>query len=214
MSANMVESLANWYLRFNGYFTVPNFTVHPDVRRGREAEADILAVRFPHSSEEPGDYCFERDPNLVLPDVIDFLIAEVKSGLCDLNDTWTEPERRNVQYALRWMGFVSDPEHIQGLAESIYKFGMGTHEDYVVRLASLGREKRDDLQERFPNMVQLELLDAIRFVQNRLTTGCARLNRQNWDAYIQEFARRAGTGQDPESMLVWTLEEETIVDHS
>jgi hypothetical protein len=42
MSANNVESLANWYLRFNGHFTGPNFTIHPGVKKGREAEADIL----------------------------------------------------------------------------------------------------------------------------------------------------------------------------
>ncbi len=216
MSANKVESLATWYLRFNGYFTVPNFTVHPDVKKGKEAEADVLAVRFPYSSEEPGDYCFERDIKLRLPDLkdapgatnmTDFLIVEAKARRCELNRTWVEPGRRNVQYALHWMGFESDPEQIEKLAASIYESGMGKRNRYLVRLVSIGGEKSDDLQEKYPDLVQIELFDAVRFVRDRLTTGCARLNRQHWNVYIQEFARRAEARQNVDSLLAWTLTE-------
>lgn len=206
MSVNDVERLVKWYLRFNGYFTVPNFTVHPDTKKGRAAEADILAVRFPYSREKPGDYCFERDSDLVLQDVVDFLIVEVKSGPCDLNEPWIEPDRRNMSYALRWMEFVPDSTDVRVLADSIYHCGTATYGEHVVRLASVGRETNDDLQKRFPHMVQVELLAAAHFLCERVTTGCARLNRQCWDAYVQEFARRAEAGQDAETLLVWTLE--------
>lgn len=118
MSINKVELLAKWYLRLNGYFIVDNFTVHPDTKKGKEAEADFLAVRFPYNTEEPGQYCFQREEKLVLDTCIDFLIMEVKSGMCSLNDTWKEPERENIQYALRWMGFVPDEGEINTLAKS------------------------------------------------------------------------------------------------
>jgi len=50
MAANRFELLATWYLRFNGYFTIQDFTVHPDFRKqGGGTDTDILAVRFPHS---------------------------------------------------------------------------------------------------------------------------------------------------------------------
>src|SRR5438128_2340588 len=52
MPANRFEALATWYLRFNGYFTTPDFTVHPDFRnQPGGTDADVLAVRFPHSKE-------------------------------------------------------------------------------------------------------------------------------------------------------------------
>lgn len=96
MSANRVEKLVYWYLRFNGYLTVENFTVHPD-HPIHETEADFLAVRFPNSKEEPEHYKFERDPILVLPNKIDFIIGEAKTGQADLNEnSWLNPDRRHV----------------------------------------------------------------------------------------------------------------------
>src|SRR5690348_6888261 len=75
MAANRYELLASWYLRFNGYFTTPNFIVHKDYRkRPGGTDADILAVRFPCSTEFQLRFKFECDPRLVVyQDKIDFL---------------------------------------------------------------------------------------------------------------------------------------------
>lgn len=86
MSTNRVEKLVYRYLRFNGYLTVENFTVHPDFKKHPETEADILAVRFPRSEENPEGYTFRRDKKLIFPDVNDFIIGEVKSGQCGVNE--------------------------------------------------------------------------------------------------------------------------------
>ena len=112
MAANKVEIIFNWYFRFNGYFTTPNFTVHKDFRnRPGGGEADLLAVRFPHSIEKPRNYQFLHDDKLVVKEKIDFVIVEIKSGLCCINDSWLNPEYRNVQYAIKWMGFLFDDEN-------------------------------------------------------------------------------------------------------
>lgn len=87
MAANRYELLATWYLRFNGYFTTPDFIVHKDYRRRPGGtDADVLAVRFPHSTESQLRFKLDCDPGLVVyRDKIDFLVCEVKKGLCDLN---------------------------------------------------------------------------------------------------------------------------------
>ncbi len=59
MAANNVETIFTWYFRLNGYYTTPNFTVHKDFKkRPGGGEADLMAVRFPHSKEEPRNYPF------------------------------------------------------------------------------------------------------------------------------------------------------------
>src|SRR5882762_6253059 len=90
MPANRFELLATWYLRFNGYFTTANFSVHPDFRnRPGGTDADIIAVRFPHSREYQRRFNFDRDTSLIRPARLDFLICEGKSGPCDINqNSW------------------------------------------------------------------------------------------------------------------------------
>src|SRR5258707_13497545 len=45
------EQLAYWYLRLNGFLTIPNFIVHPEQGRNQETDVDLLAVRFPYRAE-------------------------------------------------------------------------------------------------------------------------------------------------------------------
>ncbi len=47
------EQLGYWYLRLNGFLTIPNFVVHPDVGHNQETDVDILGVRFPLQSRKP-----------------------------------------------------------------------------------------------------------------------------------------------------------------
>jgi hypothetical protein len=83
-------------LRFNGYLTVENYVVH-EARNGRVpqgGEFDTLGVRFPYSHEHVDQKLIRNDPKLDDADVsahhlIDFVIAEVKSGKRNsLNGIW------------------------------------------------------------------------------------------------------------------------------
>ena len=126
MAANRFELLATWYLRFNGYFTGPDFVVHKDYRnRPGGTDADVLAVRFPHSCEYQRRFEFDHDPDLVTADKkIDLVICEVKKGLCDLNEPWLTAERQNVEYVIRWMGFEVDEGKIARIAGELYNRGI------------------------------------------------------------------------------------------
>jgi len=80
-NSQFAETLAKWYLRFNGYFTVENFILHAGgdptrISKGKIApytEADILAIRHKHSKEIAGTLLIQNDIRL-LPKQIPLLI--------------------------------------------------------------------------------------------------------------------------------------------
>jgi hypothetical protein len=91
IDSNSGETLAKWYLRFNGYFVVDNFIVHAgdDVNKiskgsvGNYTEVDILAIRHKFNKEIIGTLHVQNDLKILDPSgsMIDFVIAEVKTGL-------------------------------------------------------------------------------------------------------------------------------------
>src|SRR5881296_1133095 len=96
--AHRCETFVTWYLRFNGYFTVPSFVVHAgndpsqisgDVV-GNQTEVDTLAVCLPYSRETSGIQ-FPTHGKLVngAEGRFDVVFAEVKSGNFNSpNQTW------------------------------------------------------------------------------------------------------------------------------
>jgi len=208
MAANNVETLFTWYFRLNGYFTTPNFTVHKDFRkRPGGGEADLLAVRFPYSKEEPRNYPFFRDEALVLKEKVDFVIAEIKSSQCCINPAWLNKNYRNVQYALKWMGFLHDGKEIEIAAEEIYNTGIWQPEnrEQVVRMISCGKDFNETLANEKPNLLQIELQRAAHFLHDRFNTGCNQINRANWDQAIRDFADLCQQEHDIERLKKWIL---------
>ncbi len=110
------ELIANWYLRFNGYFPLTSFILHDAGATkqpgGQITDADILAIRLPYTEEiiegpaEP--IRVKTDPQLdVARDFTDFIIAEVSSQECKFN--WLNEESQTVEvkfldYCLRRFG--------------------------------------------------------------------------------------------------------------
>ena len=111
--------VAAWYLRFNGYFTVESFILQDAGQLmqtgGQLTDADIIAVRFPHTREiikgQTKDIVVRRHARLDVQDgVTDFIIAEVSSLECKFN--WIEPDcteqtikRDFLEYTLNRIGF-------------------------------------------------------------------------------------------------------------
>ena len=206
MPATRFELLATWYLRFNGYYTTPDFTIHPDFRKQPGGtDADVLAVRFPHSAEYQRRFDFQRDLDLIRPDRIDFLICEVKAGRCDINqNSWRDPRRENVEYVMRWMGFESDNTRIQQLAETVYRRGACDLPDnrICVRFVCFGAEPNPELKSELPEIHEILHKRVIGYLRERFCTGCHQITRENWDKDIIEFADVCRNRSDQE-LLEW-----------
>ena len=127
--AERFEAFVVWYLRFNGYFTVPNFVVHAgdDQARisgevvGNKTEVDTIAVRFPYSREASGTP-FPTDKNLVegAGGRFDVVFAEVKSGRGDSpNKIWRNGEVADIEYLLRFLGWHNSDDEIREAATAL-----------------------------------------------------------------------------------------------
>jgi hypothetical protein len=121
----LVERFVNVYLRFNRYFTIPNFIPHDPsvISKSREgirvigsySEIDTLAVRMPYSQEQIDRLNIPQDGRLLdgARNHIDFVLAEAKSGSARAghgpspNKIWTKKNRDAIAYIVRYLGFFS-----------------------------------------------------------------------------------------------------------
>lgn len=197
--ANKFEQLALWYLRLNGYLTVPHFILHGRSQRG---EVDILGVRFPYSREVAGRKKMEPDSNLVRQhEKTDFIIAEVKSGECGLNVSWTDKDKgpENMGYMLRWLGMVPEAE-VSNVARELYLRKRCEREKWVIRLVCFGSERSDDLPA---NVVQLTFKQVIEFMSDRFKQfRRIKQDREQWDPSIKELFDMMVTKR-PNEILAW-----------
>ncbi|HUU63169.1 MAG TPA: hypothetical protein VMX96_04525 [Dehalococcoidia bacterium] len=186
--ANKFEQLAVWYLRLNGYLTTPNFVLHPDIRGSERTDADILAVRFPHSKEVAGRE-MEVDSKLVCQHgKIDFIIAEVKSGKCRLNGPWTNKQQENMHYVLRWLGMVPESE-VSGVADDLYRKQVCESEGWIIRLACFGNQESPHLPE---NVLQLTHEHVVKFMSERFKGHAdVKSAHKQWDSFIEKYYRMA-----------------------
>lgn len=114
------EELANWFLRLDGFFTIPNFVVHPtEGGRPQRTDADVLAIRYPDRVEVVGGKPLQDDSRFLAAAPL-FVIAEVKAGKCRLNGPWTRPADRNVHLVLQAAGIVRASE-IEPMARALYE---------------------------------------------------------------------------------------------
>ena len=208
MAANNVETIFNWYFRLNGFFTTPNFTVHKDYKKKPGGgEADLLGVRFSYSKEEPRNYPFYKDDSLIIKEKIDFIIVEIKSSKCNINPSWLNKEYQNIEYAIKWMGFLTDEKEIVTAAIEIYNTSIWQPDDkdIVVRMIACGNERNEELAEQLPKLQQIELQQVVHFLHKRFNTGCNQINRSNWDQYIGDFADLCQHEHDVEELRKWIL---------
>lgn len=123
------ETFVRWYLRFNGYLGVENLIVHEPIAGAvpQGAEFDVVAVRFPFSSEV-ADFELRRHSQLTdieKAGVVNVVIGEVKGGRdTSLNDPW-RPEADDalqlarLKYLVRWLGFYESEGDIEQVATEL-----------------------------------------------------------------------------------------------
>lgn len=198
---NKFEQLALWYLRLNGYLTVPNFVLHPDTPGSERTDADLLAVRFAYSREVSG-IPMTCDETLVRQDgKIDFIIAEVKSGECRLNGPWINPKPQNMQYVLRWLGMIPESE-VQQVASELYRDQVCERENWGLRLACFGSRRSEHMHR---NIVQITHEEVVNFISDRFKKHAdIKTSHRQWDNFIKKFYTMAvQDGLDTTKILQW-----------
>jgi hypothetical protein len=183
------EQLGYWYLRLNGFLTIPNFVVHPDVGRNQETDVDIIGVRFPYRAENL-QYPMRDDAHFTSKGEKSFIaITEVKAGLCNLNGPWTRPERGNLLRLLYAIGAFSPSE--SGLvARSLQENGAYANQLYHISLLCLGMRANDEITARFGAVPQILWDDVLRFVFERFEKySRQKSSHGQWDAAGSELWR-------------------------
>jgi len=160
------EQLGYWYLRLNGFLTIPNFVVHPDTGGGQRTDVDILGVRFPHRAELLLNSMADDKPFTDIRDKPYIIIAEVKRGECNLNGPWVRPGQRNMQRVLRAVGAFRKSE-VEKVAQDVYKTGVFQNESYYLSLCCFGGRSNSEIQKEYPHVPQKLWDEVLRFMFDR-----------------------------------------------
>jgi len=152
------EHVSNWYFRLNGFLSIPGFVVHPDeLRRFPMTEADLIAVRLPHSQEWIADRKMVDDPLLTcLASTTKtlFLLVEVKTDLCNINGPWSERASGNMQRVIRRLGFA-DPSRAEQIANDMYSHLRWEDDSTVLQYVAVGKRSNDGRQRTYPRLTQI-----------------------------------------------------------
>jgi len=175
------ERLSYWFLRLNGFLTTVNFVVHPGVGRDQGTDVDILGVRFPWRGEVIEEPMQDSPAFTGVVDRPYFVIAEVKTGLCDLNGPWSRPERGNLQQVLAAVGFCSRDD-LDTVAQALYQTGQVSGSGYFASLLCLGERRNPQLHQRFPAVPQITWPEVLGFIHNRFWKYRSRkVSHEQWD---------------------------------
>lgn len=161
------EALGYWFLRLNGFLTIPNFVVHPDAGNQQGTDVDVLGVRFPYRRENrqrpmrDSGHFLHREKAFVA-------LAEIKTGVCRLNGPWTEPGRENMQRVLSALGMLA-PHEIDFAAQEIYEEGYFENQLYYITMVCFGTARRDEITEQYPSVPQILWPEVKAFIWDRFS---------------------------------------------
>ncbi len=158
------ERLAYWYFRLNGFFTIENFIVHSDTGPNQRTDADVLAVRFAYRAENLQRPMLDDPKVSSCPTLVNAIIAEVKTGPCQLNGPWTNRAEMNMQRVVKAMGFLPDGA-IDSACDALHKQGHWSDATVTIRLLAIGETRTTTLP--MPAAQQLTWDEVIEFCVTR-----------------------------------------------
>jgi hypothetical protein len=147
-------ALVQAYLQVNGYFTVAEYPVLEDLRRGGTRTAtdlDILAFRFPMAGRRVTEggrravspLAASPDPALGVPaETADMIVGEVKEGAARFNLAARDP--MVIEAALVRFG-CCPPDGVSRVVRKLLQGGRApTPDGHVVRLVAFGSTGAED----------------------------------------------------------------------
>lgn len=191
------ERVAYWYFRLNGFLQIENFVVHPEKKGSARTDADLIGVRFPHREEGLYDDrpCIMEDDSLLeLSDLVEVIIAEVKTGQCSLNPAWTESHRQNIHRILAAIGCIPKAG-IPDAATNLYRLGVHTSDGLRIRSVAIGRERNPSLNP----VTQIVWSDILGFIWDRLREyRRQKTDTRQWDEAGHDMKRLERTADRPD----------------
>lgn len=159
-SARAAE-FVQWYLRFNGYFSIENFIVHeadtPKKIKGgvvpEMTECDIIGVRLPYSIEVADSLCMANHAPLVDGSVgkIDIVLGEIKTGKDNSpNKIWinASQHREMIEYIVRFCGAIPDGDGFVAACRDLSRNYIYEDEHLRIRYMLFCNEEHDRHKKR------------------------------------------------------------------
>jgi hypothetical protein len=145
-----------------------------------------------------------QDEDFIAPGRIDFLIAEVKAGECRLNGPWVDPGKRNIQYVLRWMGFLPSEGDLDIVSQALYerKRWEDPQGPFSVRMAAFG--ERRSARRGMRTVLQRTHRESVTFIIDRFRRfDTEKADHRQWDDFIRQLFDMASKGVDVGRILEW-----------
>jgi len=99
-------------------------------------------------------------------DLIDIVIAEVKTSYCDINGPWTNKPDENMHRVLYAIGAFKKDD-VPRVAGSLYNEGYYHDDNFRVRIFAIGSRKNSSLERDLPNVVQITWDEILGFIYDR-----------------------------------------------
>ena len=176
------EDLALWYLRLNGFFTIPSFVVHPERQGGALTEVDVAGVRLPHRREFPtGDGGDDPEITAIHGSEPLVVLVEVKGSKCNLNGPWLGTDPHAVKRLVADLGLL--PESLTSEAAAALRSSAAYSDSSIsIRLVCIGRELNSELHRRYPRLPQRTWNNVAGFIYSRFSEYRRRKSdNRRWD---------------------------------
>jgi len=193
------EQVGYWFFRLNGCLILENFLIHHERRGNEGTDVDILGVRFPYRNElADSEQPIEDHDVFRCSEKVEIILAEIKTGQCNLNGPWTDPNKRNMNRVLQALGAFSKGE-IDQVSNDLYSKAIFQNDKYLCRLFALGLYPNDKLN---PSPVQLTWDEILSFIYLRFT---------KYQKYKTQHRQWNQVGQDLFSMVINNSDEKSFI---
>ncbi len=121
-----------------------------------------------------------------------------------INGPWVAPSRRNVQYVLRWMGFLASDEEVNIAARELYerKRWAGPEGPFSVRIACFGGRRSDAPGMR--DVLERTHLESVKFIVERFQKfNAEKADQRQWDAFIKKLFDMSWKNAPPQRIMEW-----------
>lgn len=160
------EELAYWYFRLNGFFSITNFVVHPNLGHNQITDVDIYGVRFPYRAELL-DKPMEDDSIFTKhSDKPYIILAEVKTKTCKINNSWLKKDNKSLEFIISALG-THKKVNIENIAINLYEYGYYEDDYYLISLVCVGDRKNDRISEVYRAIPQITWSSMLKFIYNR-----------------------------------------------